>query len=376
LQEKLEPLPVTVSVDPAGNLWAELEGESERCIIVGSHLDSVPNGGWLDGALGVCAALGALRALAAEGPPPMTVRLVDWADEEGRFGRSLVGSSAAAGNLDPDEVRDLVDGEGVRLQDAMALCGVDLDDASAASVMLGEALAYIELHVEQGPVLLDSGRLASAVAGTVGVERYLITFSGQAAHAGSTPMPMRRDSFLAAAAAALSIREIGIRHAGVTTVGGATSRPGVVTAVAGATEMMLDMRHLDGGSLATMLGECLAACEQAADKFDCSVSSKRVFRAAPTQFSDELVSVARLAVADAGGGDGPAIPSGALHDATEIGRVIPTVMIFAQSDPPLSHTQEEDSPEDVLRVAIDAFGRTIASASASAKSPRSGEHGD
>ena len=361
LQEKLERLPVTVTVDPAGNLWAELKGESERCIVLGSHLDSVSNGGWLDGVLGVCAAVEALRALAeaGPGPRPLTVKLVDWADEEGRFGRSLVGSSAVAGTLDPDEVRDLVDAEGVRLQDAMAACGVNLDDARSASVMLRGALAYVELHVEQGPVLLDSGRPASAVAGTFGAERYLITFAGQAAHAGSTPMGLRRDSFLAAAAAALAIREVGIRHEGLTTVGGATSCPGVPTAVAGTTEIMLDIRHLDGDTLGAMLEECLAASDQAAQQFDCSVSAKRVFQAAPTGFSDELVSIARSAVADAGGGDGPPIPSGALHDATEIGRVVPAVMIFAQSDPPLSHTQTEDSPEKALRVAIDAFGRTV-----------------
>lgn len=359
LQEKLEPLPVTVSVDPAGNLWAELEGEGDGSIILGSHLDSVPDGGWLDGALGVCTALGALRALAAKGVPPATFRLVDWADEEGRFGRSLVGSSAAAGTLDPDEVRDLTDPEGITLQEGLASCGVELDDARAASLMLRGALAYIELHVEQGPVLLEGGRLASAVAGTVGVERYLLTFSGQAAHAGSTPMRMRRDSFLAVAAAALSIREVAVRHEGVATVGGATSRPGVPTAVAGVTEMMLDIRHEDRASLATMSEDCLAACEEGAQRFDCSVTARRIFGARPTEFSPQLVSIARSAVADAGGGDGPAIPSGALHDATEIGRVVPTVMIFAQSDPPLSHTPNEDSSEAALRVAIDAFGRTV-----------------
>ncbi len=368
LRDKLEPLPVTVTVDAAGNLWAELKAASEACIILGSHLDSVPEGGWLDGALGVCAALGALRALATTGAPAVAVRLVDWADEEGRFGHSLVGSSAAAGMLDPDEVRDLVDAEGMRLQDALASCGVKLDDASAATTMLRRALAYIELHVEQGPVLLESGRLASAVAGTFGVERYLITFSGQAAHAGSTPMQMRRDSFLAAARAALAIREVGVRHDGVTTVGGATSHPGIVTAVAGVTEMMLDIRHLDVLSLAAMLEACLAACDQAAHHFDCAMSAKRVFRAAPTEFSPELVSVARSAVAEAGGDGGPPIPSGALHDASEIGRVIPAVMIFAQSDPPLSHAPSEDSPEAALRVAVDAFGRTVGHVLANPKS--------
>ena len=360
LRGKLESLPVAVTTDPAGNLWAEIEGERDGCVIVGSHLDSVPGGGWLDGALGVCGALGAVRALAATGArPPATVKLVDWADEEGRFGRSLVGSSAVAGTLDLDEVRDLVDAEGIRLQDAMAACAVNLDDAPAATVMLEGARAYIELHIEQGPVLLDAGRLASAVAGTFGVERYLITFSGEAAHAGSTPMRLRRDSFLAAAAAALAIREVGVEHEGVTTVGGARSKPGVMTAIAGVTEMMLDIRHLDGATLATMLAGCLAACEKAADEFGCTVSATRVFAAAPTRFSAELASIARCAVAAAGGGDGPPISSGALHDATEIGRVVPAVMIFAQSDPPVSHARNEDSSDAALRVAIDAFGRTV-----------------
>ena len=170
-------------------------------------------------------------------------------------------------------------------------------------------------------MLLDSGRLASAVSGTFGDERYLITFSGQAAHAGSTPMRLRRDTLAAAATAALAIREVGIRHDGVTTVGSMRSEPGVITAIAGETEMMLDLRHLDADVLATMLRECLEACEQAAEKFDCTVEARRVFGATPTPFHPELVKIARDAVAEAGGGDGDPIPSGPLHDATEIGRL-------------------------------------------------------
>ncbi|MBV8220832.1 MAG: M20/M25/M40 family metallo-hydrolase, partial [Solirubrobacterales bacterium] len=139
------------------------------------------------------------------------------------------------------------------------------------------------------------------------------------------------------------------------------------TAVAGVTEMVLDIRHLDIGSLATMLEECRAACDQAAHEFGCSVSAKRIFSATPTEFSPELVSLVGSAVSDARGGDGPPIPSGALHDATEIGRIVPTVMIFAQSDPPLSHTPSEDSPEAALRLAIDAFGRTVGRVLAEAK---------
>ena len=360
---KLGELPVTVDRDVAGNIWAELPGEGEGFVIVGSHIDAVPSGGWLDGALGIAAALGAVRALADGSAPPVAVRFVDWADEEGaRFGRSLLGSSAAAGTLDPDDVRDLRDADGTRLQDALAACDVDLDAAPGARERLDGALAYFELHIEQGPVLLDSGRLASAVSGTFGDERYLIEFSGQAAHAGSTPMHLRRDTLAAAATAALAIRAVGIRHGGVTTVGSMRSEPGVITAIAGETEMMLDLRHLDEGALATMLEECLEACRSAAAEFDCGVEARRVFGATPTPFHPELVKVARAAVDEAGGGDGEPIPSGPLHDATEVGRLLPTVMIFAQSDPPISHTKVEDSPEDALRVAIEAYGLTVSGA--------------
>jgi hydantoinase/carbamoylase family amidase len=363
LLAKLEDLPVTVERDPAGNIWATLPGagDTEGFVIVGSHIDAVPAGGWLDGALGLLAALGVVRALAAaDAPPPVEVRLVDWADEEGaRFGRSLLGSSAAAGTLDPDDVRDLLDSEGTRLQDALAACGVDLDAAGGATASLQGALASVELHIEQGPVLLDTGRLASAVSGTVGLERYLVTFKGQAGHAGSTPMRLRRDALAAAASAALAIREVGIRHDGMTTVGAMNADPGVITAVAGSCEMMLDMRVLDADVLAAMLTDSLSACEDAAAAFDCTVSWRRVFGATPAPFHPELVAIARQAVADAGGGDGDPIPSGPLHDSTEVARLIPAVMLFAQSDPPLSHVAIEDSPEDALRIAIDAYARTV-----------------
>ena len=366
LRAQLAELPVEVDEDAAGNIWATLQGagEAEGFVIVGSHIDAVPSGGWLDGALGLMAALGVLRVLAAaDAPPPVEVRFVDWADEEGaRFGRSLVGSSAAAGTLDPDDVRDLRDAEGTRLQDALAACGVDLDAAAGATERLRGALAYLELHIEQGPVLLDSGRLASAVAGTVGDERHLVTFTGQAAHAGSTPMRLRRDSLAAAATAALEIREVGIRHDGVCTVGAMKSDPGVITAVAGSTEMMLDLRHLEADVLEAMLRDCLSACDDAARAFDCTAESRRIFGATPTPFHPDLVALARQAVADAGGGDGDAIPSGPLHDATEVGRLVPAVMLFAQSDPPLSHVAIEDSPEEALRVAIDAYARTVGGA--------------
>ncbi len=363
LSAKLVELGFEPERDQAGNLWAAIAGAEDRFMIVGSHIDAVPNGGWLDGALGLMTALETVRQLSRAGTtPPIGVRFVDWADEEGaRFGRSLLGSSACAGTLDPDEVRDLRDAEGVTLADALATCGVDLDTASIAAERLKGAVAYLELHIEQGPVLLDAGRLACAVSGTVGVERHLMTFTGQAAHAGSTPMRLRQDSLAAAARAALAIRESAINHGGVATVGRMHATPGVITAVAGTTEMQLDQRHLDRDELAAMFAEAREACRSAAEEFNCTVEERDVFRAAPTPFDRALVELVRTSVQEAGGDGGESIPSGPLHDATEIGRVVPTAMIFAQSDPPISHASIEDSPEQALRVAIEAYGRTVES---------------
>ena len=273
LRGKLDEIGLPASEDAAGNLWAALEGEREGFVIVGSHIDAVPNGGWLDGVLGLMAALETMRRLReSQEPLPVGVRFVDWADEEGaRFGRSLVGSSACAGNLSPDDVRTLTDSGGVALADALSACGVDLDGAGAAADRLQGAIAYLELHIEQGPVLVDSGRLASAVSGTVGVERHLMTFSGQAAHAGSTPMRLRCDSLAAAASATLAIRESAIARGGVATVGSLTSTPGVITAVAGTTEMQLDQRHLDADALAVMLADAEAICRDSARSVDCTL---------------------------------------------------------------------------------------------------------
>jgi hydantoinase/carbamoylase family amidase len=359
LRSRLEELPVEITVDPAGNLWADLPGEGEGFVIVGSHVDSVPAGGWLDGALGEFTAVGALRAQTEGERPPVGLRLVDWADEEGaRFGRSLFGSSACAGTLEVDEVRDLRDRDGERLEDVVARHGVDLARAHESGEMLRGARAYLELHIEQGPVLESRGEPAATVLGTCGVERHHAVFKGQAAHAGATPMGLRRDSFAATAQAALAIREIGFRHEGVCTVGGATSEPGVITAVAGRTEMLLDQRHLDADKLAAMLSEAREACEQAAADQDCEVELEHIWSIPPIPFDDRLIAAARQAVVDSGGKD-TAIPSGPLHDAAEMARLIPTVMIFSSSSPPVSHTKEEDTPERDLRLAIEAYGRTV-----------------
>jgi N-carbamoyl-L-amino-acid hydrolase len=358
VRSKLEQLPVEITTDAAGNVWADLPGEQEGFVIVGSHVDSVPAGGWLDGALGLFAALETLRAHAGE-KLPVGLRFVDWADEEGaRFGRSLFGSSACAGTLDIDEVRDLKDRDGERLEDVVGRHDVDLAKVHESGAQLQGARAYIELHIEQGPVLESRDEPAAVVLGTVGVERRAAVFSGRAAHAGATPMDMRQDSFLAAARAALDIRDVGLAHeGGYCTTGGASSDPGVVTAVAGRTELLLDQRHLDAGELAAMLKEADEACERAAEEFGCTVEIKHLWSIPPIPFDDRLIGFAKEAL-----GSDTAIPSGPLHDAAEMARLIPTVMVFSKSSPPVSHTPEEDTPEADLRVAIEVYGKTVAAA--------------
>ena len=155
LAESLADLPLEVERDAAGNDWYTLRGDADRAVLIGGHMDSVPNGGWLDGCLNVLAGAEVLRRIAEDGTPPVTVRLVDWADEEGaRFGRSLFGSSAAAGSMaDQDELRKLTDRDGIPLPEAVGAYGVDLDRALDAHAELASAAAYLELHIELGPVL-------------------------------------------------------------------------------------------------------------------------------------------------------------------------------------------------------------------------------
>jgi N-carbamoyl-L-amino-acid hydrolase len=362
VRERLAELPVRVDVDQAGNMWAVLDGERPDTVVVGSHVDSVPNGGWLDGALGVMAALEVLREAATSAPLPVTVALVDWADEEGaRFGRSLFGSSAVAGTLDPDAVRDLVDSGGRRLEDVVREHGVELDRAGEAGSRLEHVRAYLELHIEQGPVLEGEGLAVGTVLGTVGVERHRVVFDGQAAHAGSTPIDRRRDSFLAAARFALELREVARRHGGVCTVGDVRCEPGVVTAVPGRTTLLVDQRHLDAGMLAKMLAEMREAAESAAEAEGCTVAFEHLWRIDPIPFDATLIAAATDACREVAGTDRQ-LPSGPLHDAAEMARRVPTVMIFSSSTNGLSHTKEEDTPVEHLELAARAFGLTAKAA--------------
>jgi len=360
LRKKLAALPVEVHADEAGNLWSTLRGESERELLIGGHMDSVPNGGWLDGCLNVLAGLEILRRISAQfgGRPPVTVRLVDWADEEGaRFGKSLFGSSACSGTLDMDEARGLRDRDGVRLPDALSQVGVDFENVKACGRELKHAAAYLELHIEQGPVLLDMDLPLGAVLGTFGVERHAVTFRGQAAHSGSTPMNRRRDAFLAAARMSPEIYAIAGRSGGVCTIGSCTTKPGIVTSVVEECRITLDQRHLDPAALARMLAEAREAAGRFAAEGRVSAAWERLWRIEPVPFDPALIGLCDEAIRETCG-TAHRLPSGPLHDAAEVARAgVPTVMMFVQSLHGISHNKIEDTREDHLELCIRAFDR-------------------
>ena len=362
MRDKLSALPVEVEVDEAGNQWATLPGGSTRAVLIGGHIDSVPNGGWLDGCLNVLAGLEVLRRLAEEGEPPITVRLVDWADEEGaRFGRSLFGSSACAGTMtDQDRLRELRDASGVALPDALAAHGVVLDRVLESGRQLDSAAAYLELHIEQGPVLESLDLPLGAVLGTFGVERHRVTFQRTGGSCGldADGGPPRRAGRRGAARAgdprdrALDRRrrrqhhgsgydEARHRH-GRRRGGRMPARPASPRRRSPRRDACrrqgCERALRRGGAHRRRLGACLGdrADPLRRDAWSGSAASR-------SRKSPALVH---------------RLPSGPLHDAAEVCRAgVPTVMLFVQSLRGLSHTKLEDTREEHLELSVRALDR-------------------
>jgi hydantoinase/carbamoylase family amidase len=362
LRDKIEKIAgIEIHNDAAGNLWATLTGKSNKALLIGGHIDSVPNGGWLDGCLDTLAGVEILRRIAEQydGKPPLNVRLVDWADEEGaRFGKSLFGSSACSGKIDMNETRALKDKNGVRLVDALKEHGIDFEKVKDSGKELKNAAAYIELHIEQGPVLLDLHLPLGTVLGTFGVERHAITFRGQAAHSGSTPMNKRHDAFLAASKMSSEIYEIAKRsNGGVCTIGSCTTKPGIVTSVVEECRITLDQRHLDAKTLQRMLAEAETASERFAKEGNVDVGRERIWNIEPILFNNQLIDLCDQAIGESGTKP-HRLPSGPLHDAAEVTRAgVPTVMMFVQSLRGISHNKIEDTKEDHLELAVTAFDK-------------------
>ncbi len=364
LEGLLDEIGLDGETDEAGNLWAYLEGEAEPALALGSHLDSVPQGGWLDGPLGVMAALGVLRAWAGSGErPSRTLALVDWADEEGAFGRSLLGSSAASGSLDSDEVASLEDAEGRKIEEVLAETGVKLGEMGRASSRLDRLAALLELHIEQGPVLESEEIPIAAVSGTVGIERWRFSFEGEPSHAGTTPMDARHDAGRAAAGLMMVVGAIGEIRSGVATTGSVRFDPGTPTVIPGRAEIVIDMRNAAAEELAGMLIELREAAQRCAQDNGCEVAAELVWRIDPTEFDPELVELARQSCEEVAGTD-RVLVSGALHDAAEAARRLPVAMLFVRSIGGISHSPAEDSSDADLELGIRAYAELAARAMA------------
>jgi N-carbamoyl-L-amino-acid hydrolase len=298
-----------------------------------------------------------LRALHRDGVRlPVSVSVVDWADEEGaRFGRSLFGSSAVSGSLDPEHVRGLKDNYGRLLADVVREHGVDLDRVLEAGSIRDKLVGSAELHIEQGPLLEAGGLRLAALHGILGVERRLVKLKGQAAHAGATPIPLRRDPTMAASRMALEIRELGLRLNAFTTVGVWRVHPGVPTAVNGRTEFSVDMRHLDRGVLDQLVAglEEIVARVAAAEKVESAIEV--LWSIDPIHFHPDLVGFA-ADVVEARSGVRHLMPSGPMHDSAEMSRLgVPTIMMFVPSLYGLSHTHIEDTAFADIELGVAAF---------------------
>jgi hydantoinase/carbamoylase family amidase len=355
---------VVVETDAFANTWYVLPGEDSETVLVGSHSDCVPGGGWLDGILGVHAGLGVLAAIATgPGPRPRrTLAVVDWADEEGtRFGRSLLGSSAATGALTASELAGLTDVDGRPAPEVVSQFGFDLGalageasppgPSGLRSPRLAQVAAACELHIEQGPTLQRSGRSLAAVSGCLGVRRERITLTGVAGHAGSTPMADRRDAVRDAARLVASLSDAAEATGGLATVGRIEADPAIATAFARQCHLSLDLRHADLDQLRALEARTTERLLESR----CEIDRVSVYRQDPVAFDPALISVA---VSVCGGGD--PIVSGPLHDSAALAQAgIPTVMLFCPSLDGISHSRDEDTDEPDLIAGVQALQRLV-----------------
>lgn len=345
---RAEELGLRVRNDAAGNIFARLEAGSGPAVMTGSHLDSVPNGGKLDGALGVILALEvAAQVVDEKDHMSSPLEVVVWADEEGaRFKTGLFGSRAVTGQVTEEELRTSKDKDGILLADALK--GFTHGDIASARLNPSDYRCYFEVHIEQGARLIEEGYLVGIVQGIVGISRLVINVKGQANHAGTTPMNRRKDALHTAAKIVLRTRELGLRYMpGVATIGMLKPMPGAVNVIPGEVELSIEIRHLSEETIETMVSEAeeLVRDTCMADGLAVSISRIKSSRPSPT---DEGLQSVLTAQADRLGYKHLALPSGAGHDAQSLARIMPIGMLFVPSIGGISHSPlEESRPEDI-----------------------------
>jgi N-carbamoyl-L-amino-acid hydrolase len=346
---------LTPHVDAVGNLFGLAEGKS---LLIGSHSDTQPEGGWLDGALGVIAALEIARAAHEAGGPAISV--VSFQDEEGRFG-ALTGSSVWSGKLTLEAADTLQATDGTGFAEARAALGERVGDFVDPERFTG----FLEMHIEQGPTLDLSGEAVGVVTGIVGLRQLQVTVRGQQNHAGTTPMAHRRDAFTAAAriATALPDRFANIvTPQSVWTIGHIVLHPGASSVVPGRAEFSLQWRDIDTDRLDRMEAVITALLAEMAEETGCEITAERLRHdLSPMPMDDGMQAALSDAAEAVAPGRWRAMPSGALHDASNLAALMPVGMLFVPSIGGISHAFEEDTDEaDLvtgLRVLAEAAAR-------------------
>jgi N-carbamoyl-L-amino-acid hydrolase len=342
-----EALGCTLAVDEVGNMFALRPGRQPGLapIALGSHLDTQPTGGKFDGNLGVLGALEALRTLVGAGyetNAPLLV--VNWTNEEGaRFAPAMLGSGVFAGVYSRAEADAIADGAGIRFGAALDAIGWR-GEAKAGAMKLS---AYLELHIEQGPILEAEAKTIGVVTGVQGVRWYELNLTGRESHAGTTPMPRRADALLASARLIGDVRAIALAHAptAVGTVGQLEVRPNSPNVVPGEVRMTVDLRHHDDATLAAMESEMYAAVERVGREEKIEISRRKLHDLAAVKFHPSCVAAVRSA-AGALGYSHRDIISGAGHDAVHMSRITPSAMIFVPCRDGLSHNEAESASRE------------------------------
>jgi len=339
LAERMAEAGLTPHFDPVGNLFGLVEGPS---LLIGSHSDTQPEGGWLDGALGVIAALEIARASREAGGPPISV--VSFQDEEGRFG-ALTGSSVWSGKITLEAADTLTAIDGAGFAEARAQLGARAGDFVDPKRFTG----FLEMHIEQGPVLHEAGEAVGIVTGIVGLRQLQVTVTGQQNHAGTTPMAHRRDAFTVAARIATSLPD---RFANIVTpqsvwtIGHIRLHPGSQSVVPGRAEFSLQWRDIDSGRLDRMEAAIMDLLHDMAEETGCTISVDRLRHDLAPMPMDAALQTALSEAAEAvAPGRWRAMPSGALHDASNLAGLMPVGMLFVPSIGGISHAFEEDTDE-------------------------------
>lgn len=352
LTARMKALGMTVHVDAAGNLrglWQPAKGSKQR-LILGSHVDTVPDSGAYDGVLGVTLALEWVE-LAQELNFPLAIEIIAFSEEEGvRFGVPFIGSRAIAGRFDP-ALLALQDAEGVTVDAAIRAFDLDTERMSEA-VADGSAFAFVEVHIEQGPVLEAEDLSVAAVTAIVGQTRLSLTFAGHANHAGTTPIHLRRDALAAAAEWITAVEALAKNTEGlVATVGKIEATPNAGNVVPGTATLSLDVRHASDSARMAAVDALLEQANAIATRRSLALSCKRQMDQPAVSMDEQLTAFLAEAI-EASGFAVKRMPSGAGHDAMVMAARMPTAMLFLRSPGGVSHHPDEAVREQDVEAAL------------------------